>query len=105
MDTRPIEDPQGQPGAEPAALADEPTATDAEPDPDSGRHPVNIGQLVMGIAFAGIVVVWALVLGDVVADADLQWLLPVPFVLAGAVGLVVAALPGRRRGEAGVPPS
>lgn len=66
-------------------------------EPDSWRHPLNVGHLVMGIAFAGMVLVWALVAGDVVADDDIQWLLPVPWVGAGAAGLVAMALAARRR--------
>ncbi len=38
------------------------------PERPSGFHPVNVGHLVMGVAFAGMVLVWALVQGDVVAD-------------------------------------
>ena len=34
--------------------------------PESGRHPVNVGHLVMGLAFAGIVVVWWFVQADLV---------------------------------------
>ena len=49
----------------------------------SGRHPVNVGHLVMGIAFLAIVGVWALIQSDVVDGADVRWLLPVPWVLAG----------------------
>ena len=49
----------------------------------SGRHPVNIGHLVMGLAFVGIVGVWALIQGDVVQGDDIRWLLPVPWVVAG----------------------
>lgn len=64
---------------------------------DSGRHPVNIGHLVMGIAFAGLVAIWAVVTGDVVEDEDARWLMPAPWVLAGAVGLVAATLASRRR--------
>lgn len=68
----------------------------------SGRHPVNIGHLVMGLAFVGLVGVWALVQGDVVhgADihgADIRWLLPVPWVLAGIAGLLATTLSGRDR--------
>lgn len=63
----------------------------------SGRHPVNVGHLVMGIAFLAMVGVWALVQGDVVGDGDVRWLLPVPWVLAGAGGLVALALTGSRR--------
>ena len=53
-------------------------------DPElSGRHPVNIGHLVMGLAFVGLVGVWALIQGDIVQGDDIRWLLPVPWVLAG----------------------
>ena len=51
-----------------------------------GRHPVNIGHLVMGVAFAGLAVVWALIAGDVVEGDDIRWLLPAPWVLAGIAG-------------------
>ena len=64
----------------------------------SWRHPVNVGQLVMGIAFAGMVLVWGLIVGDVVDDDDLQWLMPIPWVSAGIVGLVAMALAAGRRG-------
>lgn len=57
----------------------------------SGRHPVNTGHLVMGLAFAGFVVIWAVISSDLVADRDIRWLMPVPWVVAGAVGLGVAA--------------
>ncbi len=63
----------------------------------SGRHPVNIGHLVMGIAFLGIVGAWALIQGDVVSGADVRWLLPVPWVLAGLAGLLATALSSGRR--------
>jgi len=63
----------------------------------SGRHPVNIGHLVMGIAFLGLVVVWALVQADVVDHHDIRWLLPVPWVLAGIAGLVATTLTSRDR--------
>ena len=57
------------------------------PERDSGRHPVNITQLVLGVAFAGLVLVWALVQGDVVEAGELRWLMPVPWIAAGAAGL------------------
>ena len=65
--------------------------------PSSGRHPVNIGHLVMGIAFLGLVGIWALIEGEVVAGDDIRWLLPVPWVLAGVAGLIAATRPGRSR--------
>ncbi|MFB9313731.1 hypothetical protein [Nocardioides plantarum] len=71
------------------------------PDPDpargSGRHPVTIAHLVMGVAFAGLTVVWALIAGDVVQGDDVRWLLPVPWVLAGLAGLVGLITSDRRR--------
>ena len=48
----------------------------------------------MGIAFLGLVGVWALIQGDVVGDGDVRWLLPVPWVLAGLAGLLALALSG-----------
>jgi hypothetical protein len=62
----------------------------------SGRHPVNIGHLVMGLAFLGLVAVWAIVQSDVIDDDDIRWLLPVPWVLAGGAGLLATVLAGRR---------
>ncbi len=63
----------------------------------SGRHPVHVGHLVMGLAFVGLVGVWALVQGNLVGGDDVRWLLPVPWVLAGAAGLLAATLSGRSR--------
>ena len=62
----------------------------------SGRHPVHVGHLVAGLALLGLAAVWALVQGDVVEGDDVRWLLPLPWVLAGGVGLVAAVLAGRR---------
>ena len=73
------------------------TGTDRGPEPESGRHPVNVGHLVMGIAFVCLAVVWSLVEYDVVTGRDIRWLLPVPWVLAGAAGLVASAIAGTRR--------
>jgi hypothetical protein len=63
----------------------------------SGRHPVSIGHLVMGLAFVGLVGVWALIQGDVVHGADIRWLLPLPWVLAGIAGLLATTLTSRGR--------
>ena len=62
-----------------------------------GRHPVNVGNLVMGIAFLGLVVVWAIIQSDLVEGADVRWLLPVPWVLAGIAGLLATTLSGSKR--------
>lgn len=66
---------------------------------ESGRHPVNVGHLVMGLAFAGVLGVWALIEGDVVGESA-RWLFGVPWVVAGAAGLLVVALGSSRRGHA-----
>ena len=66
-------------------------------DKPNGRHPVNIGHLVMAVAFLGILGIWALVQTDTVTGDDIRWLMPVPWVFAGAVGLVVTAVTGSRR--------
>ena len=73
------------------------TTLDDTVDKESGRHPVNVGHLVMGIAFLGLVGVWALIQGDVVGDGDVRWLLPVPWVLAGLAGLLAIGLSGSKR--------
>ncbi|RYB93216.1 hypothetical protein EUA93_01910 [Nocardioides oleivorans] len=76
---------------------DEPMVGPLEaPETSSGFHPVNIGQLVMGVAFAGMVLVWALVQGDVVETGELRWLLPIPWLAAGAAGLAATVLPSRK---------
>ena len=62
-----------------------------------GRHPVNIGHLVMGIAFLGLVGVWAIIQSDLVEGTDVRWLLPVPWVFAGIAGLLATTLSGGRR--------
>lgn len=61
-----------------------------------GRHPVNVGHLVMGVAFVGLVVVWALVRSDTVHLRDAGWILGLPWLAAGAAGLLATAL--RQRG-------
>ncbi|NYD40794.1 hypothetical protein [Nocardioides panaciterrulae] len=75
-------------------MTDTTTYDDQRP---SGRHPVNVGQLVMGLAFLGLVAVWALVETGVAQGHDVRWLLPVPWVVAGATGLVAATRSNRNR--------
>ena len=69
----------------------------SETERPSGRHPVSIGHLVMGLAFVGLVGVWALVQGDVVDGSDVRWLLPIPWVVAGIAGLLATTLTSRNR--------
>jgi hypothetical protein len=68
-----------------------------EPDRRSGRHRVSIGHLVMGVAFLAIVGIWGLVQTDTVTGDDIHWLMPIPWVLAGIVGLAASAITGPRR--------
>ncbi|WP_166133721.1 hypothetical protein [Nocardioides ochotonae] len=68
-----------------------------EASPSSGRHPVNVGHLVMGIALIGLVAVWALVKADLVADETIRFLLPMPWVLGGVGGLIASTVASRRR--------
>lgn len=65
-------------------------------DDTTGRHPVNVAHLVMGIAFLGLALVWALYQADLVGPGDLRWFLPVPWLLAGLAGLLAITLAGRR---------
>ncbi|KAA1421207.1 hypothetical protein F0U44_02530 [Nocardioides humilatus] len=62
-----------------------------------GWHPVNISHLVMGVAFAGLFTVWALISSDTVELVDAHWLLPLPWLVAGVVGLVATVLRNARR--------
>lgn len=63
----------------------------------AGWHPTNVGHLVMGVGFLGIVGIWALVATESVTGEDIRWLLPIPWVVAGLAGLLVIAFSGRRR--------
>ena len=63
--------------------------------PPTGRHPVNTGHLVMGVAFVGLVIVWALLTSDAVQLDNARWILPLPWLAAGAAGLVATLLRGR----------
>jgi hypothetical protein len=71
--------------------------SELRPERVSGRHQVNIGHLVMGVAFLGIVGIWGLVQTDTVTGGDVRWLMPIPWVVAGIVGLVASAITGGKR--------
>lgn len=61
-------------------------------------HPVHIPHLVMGLAFLGLVAVWAIVVPlNAVELPHARWLLPLPWLVAGAAGLMATVLSGRRR--------
>ena len=91
-------DTTNHPSADPSG---DPTGTAVLEIADgSGRHPVNVGHLVMGIAFLGLVGIWAAIEGDAIDGSDVRWLLPLPWVLGGLAGLLAIALGGRRRATA-----
>ena len=83
---------------------EQPAAETAEESPvrrgfAAGLHPVNILHLVLGVAFLGMVVNWALIESGAVETSGLRWLLPIPWVAAGAAGLIATA--PRLRGRSG----
>lgn len=81
--------------------ADQQQALLPEPSRDaSGRHPVNVGHLVMGVAFLGLTGIWVLFESGTVGSDDLRWLMPLPWLAAGVAGLLAVLLTGRRRGDA-----
>ncbi len=65
-------------------------------------HPLNVSYLVLGLAFLGIAGSWALHEQGVIGSNDVEWLLPMTLLLAGAIGLVAfmaRGLGARRTGE------
>ncbi|MBF4161732.1 hypothetical protein [Nocardioides acrostichi] len=77
----------------------------ASPTAPSGRHPISVAHLVMGLVFAGFVVIWALFETDSVVGHDLRWLLPIPWLFAGGAGLLATAVRPRRRKAPATPTS
>ena len=76
----------------------EPTVIAEPPAPRrTGWHPVNVGQLAMGLVFLTAVGVWGLIQSDTVTGDDIRWLLPLPWVIGGGIGLVAAAISSVRR--------
>lgn len=72
-------------------------AVDGVDDEPTGRHPVVVGHLVMGVAFLGLLLVWALIASDTIPGDDVGFLLPVPWVLAGVAGLAALVAADRDR--------
>jgi hypothetical protein len=65
----------------------------------SGRHRVNTGHLVMGVAFTGLLVVWALATSDTVQIEENGWIMGLPWLAAGAAGLIASVLRGRHHDQ------
>lgn len=62
-----------------------------------GRHRVNVGHLVMGVAFVGLTTIWALNISGAVTGDGTRFLFPLPWVAAGVAGLLAALVSKRRR--------
>jgi len=67
-------------------------------------HPLNVSYLVLGLAFLGIAGSWALHQQGVIDSNDVEWLLPLTLVLAGAVGLVTFMARGIGNRRTGIQP-
>ncbi|MFN8193454.1 MAG: hypothetical protein U0R80_04130 [Nocardioidaceae bacterium] len=79
------------------------TQTTTRDNMSRSTHPVHVGHLVMGLAFLGLVGIWAAEQYGGVSGEDLRWLLPLPWVFAGGAGLLALAFSGRRRTPSPVP--
>ena len=64
--------------------------------PADGRHPINVAHLILGVVLLGLALIWALVASTTVAWSDIKWLLPIPWIAAGAAGLAVTAIRPRK---------
>jgi hypothetical protein len=74
-----------------------PADTESTPQP---RPPVSVIHLVMGLVFLGTAGAWALHEADVIGPVDVEWLMPLILVVAGAAGLLASVarnLVGRSR--------
>jgi len=78
-------------------VSDMSTDIDTGTTASSGRHPVSIGHLVMGLVFACFLALWAVVQFTDISSHDLRFLWPVPWIAGGAVGMVALAVRDRRR--------
>jgi len=80
----------------PAAETEEPVLR--PPDHGSPWHPTHIPHLVMGLALIGLVTVWAVVVPlGALELRHARWLMPLPWLVAGAAGLTATVLSSRRR--------
>ncbi|MBA3233725.1 MAG: hypothetical protein H0T17_07230 [Propionibacteriales bacterium] len=61
------------------------------------RHATDVISLVFGTLFAGLTVVWLLVVGDVIHFHEARIAGPVILIVAGAVGLLAALRPAANR--------
>jgi len=62
-------------------------------------HSLNVSYLVVGLVFLGVAGSWALRESGVIDVREVQWLLPLTLVMAGAIGLVAFAAKGISRSK------
>lgn len=72
----------------------DPTTT--HPTTGYQRHPLEIGPLVFGLIFLGVVAAWGLFELGAVTAADAAWILPIVLIGAGALGVLLALTKPRR---------
>lgn len=60
------------------------------------RQPVSVMHLVMGLVFLGIAGAWGLRAAGVIESVDVQLLIPLVLVVAGAAGLLASVVRGVR---------
>lgn len=66
------------------------------PEARSGWHRLHVTHLVFGLLFTGFAAAWLAAQQGIVDSGDIRWLLPLPWVIAGLVGLIAAAASNRR---------
>lgn len=67
------------------------------PPGESGQQ-TSVLHLVMGLVFLGIAGAWALHAAGVIESVEVQWLMPLILIVAGAAGLLVSLTRGVSRG-------
>jgi hypothetical protein len=65
---------------------------------EQNGQPVSVVHLVMGLIFVGVAGLWALKAAGAIESVELEWLLPLILVAAGAAGLLASLTRGLTRG-------
>ena len=73
-------------------------SVEAESVGPPGRQ-LSVPHLVMGLIFLGIAASWGLHRVGVIESVEVQWVMPLILVVAGAAGLAASLLRGRARRE------
>ena len=54
------------------------------------RQPMSVMHLVMVLVFIGLAGAWALRAAEMIGSVDVEWLIPLVLVVAGAAGLLAS---------------